>query len=150
MKPKQKSALEQGSGPTLVRTSEVVPTSGTWRITCERPGCCAIDDVNLAEGARCPPCIRCCNPTILRFLSAPAVAAPQEPAAAPPAAAQASEPIVEAPMPFFDSVTLTPKKVEPLEETPAPAPDEKEKIEAPPAEPSLFEKLGGKTVPKKV
>jgi hypothetical protein len=82
------------SGPTI-RTWELVPAAGNWRITCERPGCRAIDDVNLHETAPAPPCRRCCNPSSnIRFLAAPAVAPP-----GPTSSVNAETPAPETPSP---------------------------------------------------
>jgi hypothetical protein len=51
-----------------VRTGEKITKSGTWRSECAREGCRAVELLSLYEAALGPPCIRCCNPTILYFV----------------------------------------------------------------------------------
>ena len=123
VKAKQESTIEW---PAPVRTSEIVPATGIWQSECSREGCRALFPKHLHEGAPAPCCPRCCNHTtwVIQYtLVAPAVAAPQEPAPPAPIGVPTS--------------ALIPKE-KPAVETPAPA------------EPTLFEKLGGKGGRKKV
>jgi hypothetical protein len=168
MKSAQKSAVDNAaqSGPAAVRSGEIVTASGTWLARCWRDKCCAVVVMTLHQSAPAPPCVRCLNMTARwRFLHGPArVELPAEAATLPrePQHAPAAIPPTESVHSACGSADADEQNKRfrlgiappaPAAETAAADPTEQKKTEAPPiadAEPSLIEKLRGKSSRKKI